>query len=95
MHLFERDKVKFGVHLITVVVCLNITEYGWNCKELDHLENFRVMFRKIIYLGVLTPKKTKKTSQFTNFGVATGFLWGFFGFSWHFLLFCFFGFFLR
>ena len=44
------------------------------------------------------PKKTKKNqkkpSQFTNFGVATGFFWfflGFFGFFWFFLVF--FGFF--
>ena len=44
--------------------------------------------------GVLTPKKTKKNqkkpSQFTNFGVATGFFWfflGFFGFFWFFLVF--------
>ena len=55
--------------------------------------------------GVLTPKKTKKNqkkpSQFTNFGVATGFFWfflGFFGFFWFFLVFfwyflVFFGFF--
>ena len=45
--------------------------------------------------GVLTPKKTKKNqkkpSQFTNFGVATGFFWFFFGFFWFFLVF--FGFF--
>ena len=45
--------------------------------------------------GVLTPKKTKKNqkkpSQFTNFGVATGFFWFFFGFFWVFLVF--FGFF--
>ena len=40
------------------------------------------------------PKKTKKNqkkpSQFTNFGVATGFFWfflGFFGFFWFFLFF--------
>ena len=41
------------------------------------------------------PKKTKKNqkkpSQFTNFGVATGFFWFFFGFFWFFLVF--FGFF--
>ena len=46
--------------------------------------------------GVLTPKKTqkkpkkKKPSQFTNFGVATGFFLGFFGFFGFFWFFWFF-----
>ena len=40
--------------------------------------------------GGAHPKKNqKKPSQFTNFGVATGFFWFFFGFFWFF--FCFFG----
>ena len=58
-------------------------------------ENSMHVIQNILQFGgVLTPKKTKKNqkkpkkpSQFTNFGVATGFFWFFLGFFGFFLVF--------